>query len=221
MSRKVRTTKKIFKVFCEGNTEYQYIDELRRQKKLSIVLKPVNMKGGGYSRFLEQVQIDGTANCLAKFIIIDGDRAAADHGEAKQLAELIKYCSLQNENGKTPHFLIVSHPDFEYIACLHTPGYTGQNVKQYITKELGYRSLDEFKADTRIYHALNTAPNSVHHMLASLKKENCLILNPYSVNQKQYEITVSTVYRPENSGKNASNIHEFFEVIHCFEGNIL
>ncbi len=47
MSRKVREIKKNFKVFCEGDTEYHYVDEMRRQLKLSITLKPVNMKGGG------------------------------------------------------------------------------------------------------------------------------------------------------------------------------
>lgn len=46
MSRKPRAIKKNFKVFCEGDTEYNYIDEMRRQKKLSIALKPVNMRGG-------------------------------------------------------------------------------------------------------------------------------------------------------------------------------
>lgn len=83
LSRKTRVTKKNFKVFCEGDTEYHYIDEMRRQKKLSIALKLVNMKGGGYSNFLEQIKIDGTANCLAKFIIIDGDRAIADEAKGK------------------------------------------------------------------------------------------------------------------------------------------
>ncbi len=53
MSRKVRQTKKTFKVFCEGDTEYHYIDEMKSQLKLSIVIKPVNMKGGGDGNFLD------------------------------------------------------------------------------------------------------------------------------------------------------------------------
>jgi hypothetical protein len=101
---------------------------MRRQKKLSIALKLVNMKGGGYSNFLEQIKIDGTANCLAKFIIIDGDRAIADEGERKNLRELLEYCILQNRSGRIPHFLVINYPDFEYIACLHTPIYKGQNA---------------------------------------------------------------------------------------------
>ncbi len=41
MSKKIRETKKNFKVFCEGDTEYNYIDEMRRQKRFSIAIKHV------------------------------------------------------------------------------------------------------------------------------------------------------------------------------------
>lgn len=216
MSRKVRITKKNFKVFCEGDTEYNYIDEMRRQKRLSIALKPVNMKGGGYSNFLEQVKTDGATNCLAKFIIIDGDRAIAEEGEKKNLRELLEYCMLQNRSGRIPHFLIVNYPDFEYIACLHTPKYKGQNVVQYITRELGYKSVDEFKADEKVYRVLNTNGNSYSIMLSLLREENCFIINRYSINKKLYEIKISTSYDWEKLGKKGSNINEFFEVVSSF-----
>ena len=36
MSRRIREIKKCFKVFCEGDTEYRYIDGMRRLKKLFI-----------------------------------------------------------------------------------------------------------------------------------------------------------------------------------------
>lgn len=216
MSRKTRETKKNFKVFCEGDTEYNYIDEMRRQKRLSIALKPVNMKGGGYSNFLEQVRTDGTINCLAKFIIIDGDRAVVDDGEKKNLRELLEYCILQNRSGRIPHFLIVDYPDFEYIACLHTPKYKEQNVAQYIIKELGYKSVDEFKADEKVYNVLNTSGNSYILMLSLLRKEKCFVINNYSISKKQYEIKISTVYDWEKLGRKGSNINEFFEVVSCF-----
>lgn len=216
MNRKVRMTKKNFKVFCEGDTEYNYIDEMRRQKKLSISLKPVNMKGGGYSNFLEQIKTDGTTNCLAKFIIIDGDRAVAEEGEKKNLRELLEYCMLQNRSGRIPHFLIVDFPDFEYIACLHTLKYKEQNVAQYIVRELGYKSVDEFKADQKVYNVLNTNGSSYDLMLSLLKKENCFVINKYSIRKKQYEITASTIYNWEKLGRKGSNINEFFEVVSSF-----
>lgn len=217
MSRKTRITKKNFKVFCEGDTEYNYIDEMRRQTKLSIALKSVNMKGGGYDNFLEQVRTDGTANCLAKFIIIDGDRAVTEDSEKKNLEKLLEYCILQNQSGRTPHFLIVDYPDFEYIACLHTPNYKRQNIAQYISKELGYKSVDAFKADKKVYSVLNTNRNSYSLMLSSLKKENRLVINNYSINKKLYEIKISTtLYNEEKLGRKGSNINEFFEVVNSF-----
>lgn len=216
MSRKTRATQKIFKVFCEGSTEHHYVDEMRRQKKLIITLKSVNMEGGGYRNFLEQVQTDGTTNCLAKFIIIDGDRAIAEEGEKKNLQELLDYCILQNKNGRIPHFLIVNYPDFEYIACLHTPKYKGKDVAQYLIKELGYKSADEFKADKNIYHSLNSGGNSYEHMMSLLKAENCFVVNNYSLNKKLYEIKVTTTYDWEKLGRKGSNINEFFEVVTGF-----
>lgn len=216
MSRKIRTSRKNFKVFCEGDTKYHYIDEMRRQERLSITLKPVNMKGGGYRNFLEQVKTDGNANCLAKFIIIDGDRAVVEDGEKKNLRELLDYCILQNQSGRIPHFLIVNHPDFEYIACLHTPKYKGQNVTQYLIKELGYKSIDEFKADKKIFQFLNTNKNSYALMLSSLKRKNCFITNNYKINKKQFEIEITTIYDWDKLRNKGSNINEFFEVINGF-----
>lgn len=140
MSRKVRETKKNFKVFCEGDTEYNYIDEI----------------------------------------------------------------------------LIVDYPDFEYIACLHTPQYKGQNVAQYIVKELGYKSVEEFKADEKIYNVLNTNGNSSDLMLSLLKRENCFVVNHYSIKKNLYEIKNSTIYDWEKLGRKGSNINEFFEVINSF-----
>lgn len=216
MSRKTRVTKKTFKVFCEGDTEYNYIDEMRRQQRLSITLKPVNMKGGGYSNFLEQVKTDGTTNCLAKFIIIDGDRAVQEDGEKKNLRELLDYCILQNQSGRIPHFLIVDYPDFEYIACLHTPKYKGQNTAQYIIKELGYKDVDEFKADKKVYNVLNTNENSCTLMLLSLNKANRFVINNYSINKRQYDIKASTIYDWDKLGRKGSNINEFFEIVNSF-----
>ncbi len=189
---------------------------MRRQKRLSIALKPVNMKGGGYSNFLEQVKTDGTTNCLAKFIIIDGDRSVVEDGEKKNLQELLEYCILQNRSGRIPHFLIVDYPDFEYIACLHTPKYKGQNVAQYIIKELGYKSVDEFKADKKVYNVLNTNGNSYALMLSLLRKENCFVINNYSISKKQYEIKTSIIYDWKRLGRKGSNINEFFEVVSSF-----
>ena len=216
MSRRIREIKKCFKVFCEGDTEYRYIDGMRRQKKLSIALKPVNMKGGGYLNFLEQVKTDGSANCLAKFIMIDGDRAVKEEGEKRNLRELLEYCILQNQSERTPHFLIVDYPDFEYVACLHSPRYKGQDAAKYIKKEMGYKDIEQFKAASDVYQVLHTKGNSSECMLSRLNKDNCFVINDYTVNKKQYEIKVKTIYNWNKFGMKSSNIDEFFGVIDRF-----
>lgn len=217
MSRKVRTTKKIFKVFCEGDTEHNYIDEMRSQRKLSIAIKPVNMKGGGYINFLDQVKTDSNSNSLAKFIIVDGDLASRDEGEKRNFKKLLDYCIMQNKSGRIPHFLIVTFPDFEYLACLHTPQYKNQNTTQYIIRNMGYQSLEEFKADKKVYNVLNTNGNSYEIMLSALPKGQSLIENAYKINKTQYEISINTKYDWEKSGIKGSNIHEFFEILSAFE----
>lgn len=54
MSRPTRILQKRFIVFCEGDTEYNYIDHMRKKQGVHLVLKPINMRGGGYSNFLNQ-----------------------------------------------------------------------------------------------------------------------------------------------------------------------
>jgi len=116
----------------------------------------------------------------------------------------------------TLNYIFLNYPDFEYIACLHTPQYKGQNVAQYIVKELGYNSVDEFKADKKVYNVLNADGNSSNLMLSLLKKGNCFIVNEYDIKKKLYEIKISTVYDWEKLGRKGSNINEFFEIISSF-----
>ena len=43
MSRKERVLKKRYAIFCEGDTEYNYIDKMRKNQGVELVLKPINM----------------------------------------------------------------------------------------------------------------------------------------------------------------------------------
>lgn len=141
MSRPKRKVEKSFKVFCEGDTEYNYFEYIRKTKKASLAIKPVNMKGGGYANFLNRLKEDANSNCLAKFIIIDGDRAEKIPGEREVLWQIINYCKLQNDSKRIPHILVIDFPDFEYVACLHTFSYKGQNVEQYLKMNLDIQTL--------------------------------------------------------------------------------
>ena len=64
MGRKERQRKKTFVIFCEGKTEYNYFGAVK-SVNIDIVLKPVNMGGGGYKSFLEIVKKNGNINMLS------------------------------------------------------------------------------------------------------------------------------------------------------------
>lgn len=212
MSRPKRELRKKFVVFCEGDTEYNYIDAMRLKQGVELALKPVNMQGGGYANFLEEIRKEASNNCLAKFIIIDFDRAKKHSGELPKLKELIEYCKLQNNSKKIPHFLILDNPDFEYIACLHIDDYHGQDVKRYIEQTLGFGDIEKFKAMRDVYSYLNTKDNSYKLMLSRLQKK--IVVNHYQINKSGFEIKISdTEIVWEHENEKGSNINELFEVI--------
>ena len=214
MSRRKRELQKRFIVFCEGDTEYNYIDKMRKKQGVEIALKPINMHGGGYSNFLKRIKTEAQTNCLAKFIIIDADRILKDSGEKENFKRLLEYCSLQNEKGVTPHFLIVNNPDFEYMACLHIPEYNGQDVTRFLEKVLKFGSLEQFKSNADVYKYLNSNGKSYEIMISRVKGKNKFVSNEYSIRKKNFDIAIkqTKVDWDSLSGKN-SNIEEFFDVI--------
>ena len=218
MSRKKRQTEKIFKVFCEGDTEYNYFEYIRKNKKALLAIRPVNMNGGEYSNFLSQIQQDANSNCLAKFIVIDGDRALTVSREIDELKKIIEYCNNQNKSKRIPHILIIDFPDFEYVACLHTFKYKGQKVEQYIQKELKYTDIDDFKADKNIYKVLvESGIGSIEHLLSAMTSCNAVISNNFIFNKAKYEIVVNMTYDMDNLGIKGTNFGDFYKVLHSLE----
>ena len=95
MSRPKRELKKKFKVFCEGDTEYHYIDQMRKTQGVEIPIKPINMKGGGYQSFLDEIRTKAQTNCIAKFIIVDADRIQKGKNEKDVFLRLLDFCRIQ------------------------------------------------------------------------------------------------------------------------------
>ena len=214
MSRPQRSLRKIFTIYCEGDTEYHYINHMRKNQGVELSLKPVNMKGGGYLNFLDHVKSDAKNNCLAKFIIVDADKARDDLGERKNLKLLIDYCSLQNRKGTIPHFLILDSPDFEYVACLHDPNYKNQDTERYIKTVFGFESLDSFKKHEKIYEFLNSDGRSYKDMVDKTRDGECIICQRYTISKKRFEVRIiQTQYDPEKYWTRGSNMFEFFDVI--------
>lgn len=217
MSRKKRGIDKVFKIFCEGDTEHNYFEYIRKNKKVSLAIRPINMKGGGYASFLEKIEGDANSNCLAKFIVIDGDRALTVSGEKEALLKIINYCKVQNSSKRIPHILIIDFPDFEYVACLHTFSFKGQNVEQYIKKELGYKDIDDFKADDKVFKVLvESGKGSIEQLLSSINPNTAVVNNVFTINKSQYEVSVDTKIEINNLGKKGTNFDEFYRVLNEF-----
>lgn len=218
--KKDRFTKKVFKIFCEGDTEYNYFEEFRKDKKLSLKLEPIDMEGGGYTNFLSELRKDGNSNCLAKFIIIDGDRAQSDSTEQENLIKLIDYCKIQNDSKRIPHILIINYPDFEYVACLHSGNYKGMDTKSFIKAEYKYKNVDQFKADKNVYYFLNSNGRCYKIMLDSINKKTAVINNKINITKKSYEITVALSHNMDNLGIKGCNIDDLFSTLMAFEPTV-
>ena len=214
MSRQKRILRKNFVVFCEGDTEYNYIDKMRCNQGVHLSIHPINMGGGGYSSFLKSVKSESMTNCIAKFIIIDADRMVNHPGEISKFKELLSYCRIQNQKKTIPIFLILDNPDFEFLACLHDPEYNNQNPESYIKKKYGYSSVEQFKKEKNVYALLNTAPCSVNIMLEKTKRFDKVVENKYSRKKSSFEVIVTdTKFDLDMLSKRGSNIGEFFEMI--------
>ncbi len=214
MSRPQRKLQKRFIVFCEGDTEYNYIDKMRKKQGVEIALKPINMHGGGYSNFLKKIKTESQKNCLAKFIIVDADRIQKDFGEKENFKKLLEYCILQNEKGGAPHFLIVNSPDFEYTACLHIPEYNGQDTTHFLEKIMKFGSVDQFKKNTEVYEFLNSHGKSYEIMVSRVKGKRKFVSNEYSIKKKSFDIIIKrTKVEWELLSVRSNNMEEFFDVI--------
>lgn len=213
MSRPKRILKKKFVVFCEGDTEFHYIDHMRKNQGVEISLQLINMKGGGYTNFLNEIKTKAQTNCLAKFIIVDADRISNNSGEKGAFLALFDYCRLQNRKRTIPHFLIVDNPDFEYAACLHIADYKGQDTTAFITNQLGFKSMGQFKGNDEIYSYLNTI-GSYQNLLDRIQDGTKLVRNTYVVRKKSFDIEITdTILNMDALARKGTNLDEFFNVI--------
>jgi hypothetical protein len=187
---------------------------MRKKQGVELILKPIDMHGGGYSNFLRQIKKESQTNYLAKFIIVDADRIVSVPGEKENFLKLLEYCRIQNGKGNTPLFVIADNPDFEYVACLHDSDYKGQDTKSYIVKTWGYKDLDAFKNDTEVYEFLNSGKKSFENMLEIVRRQNKSVKNQYEIKKKTFDIIIKqTDYDQDALDKKNTNIEEFFDVI--------
>lgn len=206
-----RELKKKLKLFVEGDTEENYFKQLKEKNNLDITYKPVNLRGGGYSNFIREIIKSGDLGFIAVFVIVDLDKIDE---EKENFFRLYAYCKEKNKKGKVPYFLIGTNKDFEFFSCCHSPKYTGQSTDQFIKKEYGYKSVEEFKGDKKIYEVLNKGERSYKVALDKLKHKKPYICNQYKLEKKDMQIKIIDTGLFEDAlSYPHSNMQELFEII--------
>lgn len=206
-----RLPKKKIKLFVEGDTEENYFSHLKKGNEVEITYEEVNMHGGGYTNFLKKLKKFGELGYIAVFIIVDMDKIDEDKASFNKLKE---FCDNKNKAKKIPYFLVGTNKDFEFFACSHCPNYKGQPTDRYITNEWGYKSVDEFKSDTKIYEFLNKNNRSYQIALEKLSRKNPYISNAFVVKKQDMKISITkTKINEEALSYQHSNIQELFAII--------
>lgn len=214
MSRTARMPRRKFEVFCEGDTEYNYINHMRKKQGVEISLRPINMKGGGYANFLNEIKTKGQSNGLARFIIVDADRMQSHSGEDAAFLRLLEYCRQQNRKKAIPCFLILDNPDFEYVACLHAADFSEQATEKFIRENMRFPSMTEFKRKEDIYEFLTSGIYRSENMLKRLRGSRKALCNRYIIQRQNYSIRIAeTVFNKADLAVRCSNLEEFFDVI--------
>lgn len=212
MSRK---SKQRLKLLVEGDTEENYIKGLKNNPDVKLSIKPVNMHGGGYTNFLNQLRKESPLGFIAIFILIDLDKAIE---EEKQLQKLINYCNVKSKTSKIPYILIGTNKDFEFFACCHCPNYKNRNTNQYIIKTFGYKDVNKFKADAKIYNFLNKDNRSINEALTKLSPQKpTYFKHIYKKQKKGLDITIKlsepVIINQDALTSYHSNIYELFDLM--------
>lgn len=210
----IRKGKQRIKIFVEGHTEQNYISELNKAPNIEISIKPVNMKGGGYSEFLKQIRKESSDGFLASFILIDLDKAMP---EKKELNQLIEFCNKNNEHSDIPYILIGNNPDFEFFACSHCPDYKKRSTDQYIIKDFGYKDLATFKSDKKIYGFLNSNKCSYKIALEALSKGKTYFTHSCKKEKDGLDVSIvlsgNVKINTDSLSSKHSNMKELFDMI--------
>jgi hypothetical protein len=167
------------KLFVEGYTEENYFKKLRKNNNVEITYREINMEGGGYTNFLEEIRKSSDLGFIAVFIVVDLDKYINETNQKKPFDELVQYCKRKNKNGRIPYFLIASNKDFEYFACSHCEKYKDSDTSAYITKNFKYKCLEDFKADEKVYEFLNSNSRTYNNAISKIKSKKPYIANEY------------------------------------------
>lgn len=207
-----RGLKQKIKVFVEGDTEYNYIEGIRKQKGIQLSLENVNMHGGGYTSFTDRIRKMTPLSFIAVFIIIDLDKAITNK---KDFHNLIKLCKTKTKTTKIPYIVIGNNKDFEYFACCHCPKYKNTDTKSYIVKNFKVKDIAKFKSKKDIYTFLNKDGRSLKIALNKINKNKYFNYDLEKVKKgANIDIKVKKLEINENAlNFRHSNIDNFIDIV--------
>lgn len=211
MNKKIKPR---LRLFVEGKSEKNYFDQFGKSVDITFVIESIDMNGGGYSNFLKKIKEKGYQGCTAVVIIIDLDKMENDKGNFEKL---IRYCNTQNKKCPTPYILMGTYLDFEYFACCHSKDYKNGDTSQFIINNYKYRTVAEFKADSKIYTVLNNDKLNRSYNIAcdAISKKESYFKNKIQLRGKSGDINIKNELNINKSlvGIKNSNLHEFFKLI--------
>ena len=213
-----REANKVIRVFAEGDTEENYILGLKNcYPNIKFSIKVINLNGGGYKKFIDQVKTMNNLGCLAAFLILDVDRAKNDLNEYNKLLELYDVC--KEKSKILPVFIIGNNDDFEYFACTHCSNYRDGDVSQYIRNTFK-RDVNKFKSDSKIYEYLNSGGRSLEYAIARNEKkysnQKTLFKNEYNLHKSGIDIDIKMKKQYLNLDSiqtKGTNFQEFISVL--------
>ena len=203
-------TRNTIKVICEGKTEYNYLNGLKKFSDTNLLLDPIDCCGGGYASVLNKLKKTSPIGVVARFVLVDFDRFITQI-DTTGFYDLLNYCKNENRKGN-PTLLIVSNPDFDIFVLKYNSDFTNQDKNKYIKTKYKL-SLEEFKAKKDIFDLVvkdndyKTKPNLVND-------KQLVVKNNFKFNKNNYKFSSIDIKYNENNGVHKlSNMKDLFSLL--------
>ena len=216
--RPKRTTSKKFTVYCEGKTESRYLKGLRNwmatdHPEISLRLETVDIGGGGYREFIKRLRAEADSNCLARFVLLDYDRAKCHTGERTAFDELLGL-SRESKGKRVPLILIVSNDSFEYPLCCHDPEYRQGDPMAHLVHGWGYRDASDIKSDEQVWGRAHEGNRDHKVAMECLSTRPVLVDYELQVPQAHWDVRIKSVaFNPDAASSKTSNLPDLFKAI--------
>lgn len=216
-TRPKRASAKRFVVYCEGETEFNYVNGLKSwlrtvDDSVRVHIDSVCVKGGGYKQMLERLRSEPDSNCIARIVVLDYDRCMDDRAEREMFRRLVELSQLSSGGGKrVPIILVVSNRDFEYALCCHDEKYADGKTDSFLCGEWGYEDIAKCKADKRIWEKAHAGMRSHDNAIERLERRPRLMDNRIATNRSTLTVVLDKVELITNNEAAAtSNLKDLF-----------